>query len=192
MGKQKYVAISFDDGPSPNTMKVVKILKNNGVKATFFLVGNRIPSNLDTRTILSRGEIGNHTNTHTVMGTMTVEQVRSEIASGSAAIETIFGAKPKWFRSQGLCQSKAVKSAVQAEKANYIGGVLVGDYGKTKSNNAKDIYTRAITRARSGKVLILHDLNAPTIVALPRILKWYRQHGYKVVIISELVSKRGK
>ena len=98
----KLVALTFDDGPHPTqTPKILKILQAEHVKATFFMVGKMARYHPQAaRAVAQAGMlIGDHTEDHKLLPTMTEPQIRSEIAWGQASIRAITGVTTHWFRS---------------------------------------------------------------------------------------------
>src|SRR6201999_2484051 len=88
--KAKCVALTFDDGPSPYTDRLLQILKDNDAKATFFLIGNKVAANpAGARRIVDAGmEVGNHTWEHPNMTTIPPEAIPSQLSKASDAIRS--------------------------------------------------------------------------------------------------------
>lgn len=89
----KYIALTFDDGPNYNTNKVLDILEENNVPATFFVLGNRIKGNENIlkRMVSSKMEIGNHTFNHLLLTKYKEDKVKSEINDTSNLIFEVTG-----------------------------------------------------------------------------------------------------
>jgi len=187
----KTIALTFDDGPSRNTNKVIEILKEHDARATFFFVGKRMTSGaFDKDALLSVGEIGNHTYTHSASRpwrSLTYSRAFSEISKTNARIRKVTGQDRIWFRSMGLERNKSVNRAIKDTGVQFVGGILVKDYGSGSGNKASSITARVKKKAaRDHSILILHETNKQTIKALPGILDWYHDHGYQIVTVSEL------
>jgi peptidoglycan/xylan/chitin deacetylase (PgdA/CDA1 family) len=191
----KMVAITFDDGPSHNTAKVVDILRSHEASATFFFVGRRMTKGaFDAESLLSVGEIANHTWRHSKSHPWTrytYSQAKKEIEDTNARIRSHTGQDRIWFRSLGLARPSAVKRAITATKVKFVGGVLVSDWGKGSGNKSAAIKKRVkANAAKNHTVLILHETNSETVKALPGILDWYQSRGYQVVTVSKLMDSK--
>lgn len=189
------VAITFDDGPSRNTAKIVDILRTHEASATFFFVGKRMTrGSFDASAVLQVGEVGNHTWRHSKAHPwkkLSYSQAKQEIRDTSSRILNRTGQKCVWFRSVGLKRTKASDRAMRDSNVRFVGGVLVNDWGKGRGNKAAAIRQRVTKKAAGNHtVLILHETNNETVKALPGILDWYRRHGYQVVTVSQLMNSR--
>jgi len=100
----------------------------------------------------------------------------------------------QWARGGGLGAVIAAIIAVGAlvmGVASFVGGVLVGDWGRSSGNKSSSIKSRVTKKAwRNHSVLILHETNKETIKALPGIIDWYHSHGYRVVTVSKLMDSK--
>jgi peptidoglycan/xylan/chitin deacetylase (PgdA/CDA1 family) len=91
----------------------------------------------------------------------------------------------------GLKRSKATNRAMSDSGLQFVGGVLVQDWGKGSGNKSAAIKKRVKSQAASNHtILILHETNNETVKALPGILDWYHSRGYKVVTVSKLKSSK--
>ena len=98
---QPYIAMTFDDGPSSETTpRLLEILKQRNIKATFFLIGENAASNPDiVRRILADGhEIGNHSWTHPQLSRLSDDRVTAEINKTQDAIKEASGFTPTLLR----------------------------------------------------------------------------------------------
>jgi len=192
---RKVIALTFDDGPSRNNPKVVEILRSHDASATFFFVGKRMTKGaFDPTSLLEVGEVGNHTWKHSnshPWKKLSYAAAKKEIRDTNTRIFGRTGQKCVWFRSVGLQKSKASDRAIKSAGMRNVGGVLVEDWGRRSGNKSSAIKKRVIRKAsKSGSILILHETNKETIKALPGILDWYHDHGYKVVTVSQLKNRK--
>ena len=99
----KCIALTFDDGPSPYTDRLLQILKDNDAKATFFLIGNKVAANpAGAKRVVDAGmEIGSHTWEHPNMTTIPPEDIPAQFSKASDAIEAATGQRPKLVRTAG-------------------------------------------------------------------------------------------
>src|SRR3982074_3567076 len=109
--KYKCVALTFDDGPTPFTDRLLQILAAKGAKATFFLIGNKVA--LDpgaARRIAEAGmEVGGHTWEHPNMSTIPREDIPSQLSKANNAIAAATGQTPHLFRPAGGLSTDAVR-----------------------------------------------------------------------------------
>ena len=99
----KCIALTFDDGPSPYTGRLLQILKDNDAKATFFEIGNKVAANPEgAKSVVDAGmELGNHTWEHPNMTAIPPEDIPAQFSKASDAIEAATGQRPKLVRTAG-------------------------------------------------------------------------------------------
>lgn len=192
------VTITFDDGPDPKwTPKILDILKQRGVHATFFLIG----SNAEkypwlVRRILAEGHcIGNHTYTHGNLGVMSDKQVRLELNATQRLIETITGRSTSLFRppynadSQPSTPEELSPLAV-AEDLNYLIVLEAIDPEDWARPGAAEIVNRVRQQRHLGNIVLLHDAGgdrSQTVAALPQILDYLQERGDQIVGLDQLL-----
>ena len=183
------VVLSFDDGPLPrNSNKILDILAAECVKATFFTIGEMArlyPQGV--RRLLAEGHsIGTHSQDHPLtMNHMPIERVKQEIDDGIASAKAALGdhadALAPFFRIPGLMRADAVEEYL-AEKGIQIWSAdfPADDWRHISSQR---VYDLAISRleAKGKGILLLHDIQARTVAALPRILETLKARGYRIV-----------
>jgi peptidoglycan/xylan/chitin deacetylase (PgdA/CDA1 family) len=191
------VALTFDDGPSPNfTPLVLDVLKKYDVRATFFLVGKHVEKYPDVaRRIVEEGhEIGNHTYNHRDLVPSTSRKLKREIFRAQEAIYRVTGVYPHYFRPPRGIYSEAVRKFVVRHGFKMVLWTVSGvDWAGTPTR----VIARRILRFVSpGAIILLHDSGAllkseghsrmNTVKALeiviPKLLEW----GYRFVTVSEL------
>jgi len=181
------VVLTFDDGPiNPFTESVLKTLAEECVKATFFLVGRQAQAHPElVRAIVAAGHsIGTHSQNHPLtFDQMPLARARAEIDDGVASVTAALGeAPPPFFRIPGFLRSREVEQHLAAR-----GIVLWGtdadadDWYKTAT--PEDIVAKAIQRLEAKKrgILLLHDVQPATALALPALLKELKARGWRVV-----------
>jgi peptidoglycan/xylan/chitin deacetylase (PgdA/CDA1 family) len=182
------VVLTFDDGPLPrNSDQILQILADQCVKATFFTIGKMAkayPENV--RKLRDAGHtIGTHSWDHPLtMNRMPVERVRQQIDDGIAAVSAALGdttALAPFFRIPGLARAQDVEDyaaslGIQIWSADF----LADDWRHISSSR---VYELAINRLENyGRgILLLHDIQARTVAALPRILAEMKARGYRIV-----------
>ena len=179
----KYIALTFDDGPNYNTNKVLDILEENNVPATFFVLGNRIKGNENIlkRMVSSKMEIGNHTFNHLLLTKYKEDKVESEINNTSNLIFDVTGKYPTLFRpSYGSC-NKMIKRIVDTP-------IIIWDIDTLdwKYHNSRRISSRVINKVKDGDIVLMHDIYSATANALEIIIPSLKSKGYTFVTVSDL------
>jgi peptidoglycan/xylan/chitin deacetylase (PgdA/CDA1 family) len=192
----KEVVLTFDDGPlPPYSSQILDILAAQCVKATYFLVGEMaraFPAMV--RRIYEEGHtIGTHSEDHpTRFGQLPVEKMRQEIDWGISDVSAALG-DPKYlapfFRIPGLARSDLVESELAARGLIVFSSDTVADDWHHRIG-AKGIIAAAMQRLEAhGKgVLLLHDIHAKTVAALPGLLKELKDKGFHIVQVVPAAS----
>ena len=197
--KQKIVALTFDDGPSPEwTPKILDELKKANIKATFFMIGHHVKKYPEVaRRVAAEGHtIGNHTYAHSVILYYTPEEVEEEIKYTELIIKEVTGQKTKFFRPPKAWIMHTMKDTVKAMGYEVI----------LWSLNSKDWVTfnhRYIVKllslqVRNGDILLFHDSGnvlstegadrSQTVAAIPLLAKKLRKKGFEFVTIDLLLE----
>jgi len=188
----KYVALTFDDGPSPAvTPLILEILKQNGAKATFFMIGNRVQNYPEiAKQVANEGhEIGNHTGSHPNLTKLSEAQIWQEIVGNSQLIEGVIGRSPTCFRPPyGVYNPIVEKVAFEHHVPIVLWSVDSLDW---KNRNPEGVNTRVEETVTPGSIVLLHDIHQSTAEALPALMTGLRNQGYQFVTISELISLQG-
>jgi len=182
------VVLTFDDGPlPPYSSRVLDVLAEHCVKATYFIIGRMARGYPDLlKRIRAEGHtIGNHSQNHTLgFDKMPIEAVQGEIEQGAASIAAALGERrppSPFFRIPGLLRAKEVENYLQSRGlATWSADVVADDW---KHINASEVVRRAVTRLdeRGKGVLLLHDIQPATALALPELLRELKAKGYRVV-----------
>jgi len=191
------VVLTFDDGPVPRyTSRILETLASECVKATFFMVGQMArayPSMV--RRVHDEGHtVANHTQNHPIRK-MSVDQAAREIEEGFASLREAIGdsqAVSPFFRIPGLMRQKSVEQYLAAHgDMTWSADFLADDWTRIKNS---EVARRAISRieARGKGILLLHDIHARTVLALPEILNELKSRGYKIVHVVPATADRPK
>lgn len=184
------VVITFDDGPiPPSTTRILGILKENCVKATYFLVGemaDAYPSLV--RKIYNDGHtVGTHSQHHPLgFDRIGNDRMEREVDKGIAAVKAAVGdprAVSPFFRIPGLARSKRIETFLALQSLAVWSADEVADDWHV-GISAESIVRRAIRRIEANNhrgVLLLHDIHATTARALPSLLKELKSRGYHIV-----------
>jgi peptidoglycan/xylan/chitin deacetylase (PgdA/CDA1 family) len=189
--KVKCVALTFDDGPSPYTDRLLQILRDNDAKATFFMIGNKVAANpAGAKRVADAGmEIGNHTWEHPNMTTIPPEEIPSQLSKASDAITAATGQTPKLFRTAGgLINDNVLAAAKQQGLADINWDVIPFDW-MNDSNTAATRYM-LMTQVKPGSVVLFHDTYSSTVDVVYQSIPVLKANGYHMVTVSQLLGPR--
>jgi peptidoglycan/xylan/chitin deacetylase (PgdA/CDA1 family) len=187
---QPYIAMTFDDGPSSaNTPRLLEILKQRNIKATFFLIGQNAASNPDiVRRILADGhEIGNHSWTHPQLSKLPDDRVTTEINKTQDAIKDASGFTPTLLRPP----YGAITARQREWIENQFGLSIIlwsVDPFDWKRPGASVITQRILSQVRPGAIILSHDIHKQTVDAMPATLDSLIAKGYKFVTVTQLIG----
>jgi peptidoglycan-N-acetylglucosamine deacetylase len=187
---QPYIAMTFDDGPSAeNTPRLLEMLKQRNIKATFFLIGQNVVSNPDlVRRILAEGhEIGNHSWTHPQLSKLSDDRVTAEITQTQDAIKNASGFTPTLLRPPyGAITARQREWIENRFGLNII--LWSVDPFDWKRPGASVITQRILSQARPGAIILSHDIHKQTVDAMPATLDALIAKGYKFATVSQLIA----
>ena len=187
----KYVAITFDEGPSSYTSQIVDILKEKGVKATFFLSGDAVEANAAAaKTLADAGmELGSNSYSDTDLSKMSGDELRQQIQRGFDAIKSATGedvhllrAPYATFSLENWAETMDMLSAVVSWNVDSGDWLLPG---------ANQIVEDVCGSVRSGNIILLTDNAATgeqTVEALPALIDRLQDEGYTLVTLSDLIA----
>lgn len=192
--EERVVALTFDDGPSPwHTPKVLAVLDQHKVKATFFMMGRnveRYPA--VARDVVRRGhEIGNHSYSHPKLVLMSPRRVRDEIERTDTLLRDIGATGDIHFRPPHASKFIVLPYVlVQMKKLSVMGDVSADEWRQRPAA----VMTESILRhVRPGSIIGLHDpAGAEMLRTLQDILPALAAQGYRFETVSELVRRRGR
>lgn len=190
--ERKLVALTFDDGPHPEyTAKILKILYENDVRATFFVVGSnaeRYPGLVRAEYDLGN-EIGNHTYSHRVCVKDSDRMISDEIKNADKIISDITGEVPTLFRPpEGKIGGMSHDLYKSLGKRIILWDVDTRDWAHTPVDK---IVKNVKENVRNGSVILFHDFvkpPSPTPESLGIIIPYLRENGYEFVTVSELLE----
>ena len=186
---KKLVALTFDDGPSPlTTPKLLDVLKQKHVPATFFVLGNRALDNPDVvKRALDEGhEIASHTMRHQNLIRISAEAAKNDINEAKSAIKSIIGKTPAYTRPPyGNFDSNIIKSA---GTPIILWSVDTEDW---RSKNVDSIISTALDEVHDGAIILMHDIYPTSVEAVPKLIDAIREKGYEFASFSEISKIRG-
>jgi peptidoglycan/xylan/chitin deacetylase (PgdA/CDA1 family) len=191
------VVLTFDDGPLPhNSNQVLDILASQCVKATFFTIGRMAEAFPEgVRKLRDAGHsIGTHTQNHPLsMNRMPVERARQEIDDGIASVKAALGddaALTPFFRIPGLSRTEGVEDYLASQGIQtWSADFLADDWRHISSSRVYDLAMKRLEETGRG-ILLLHDIQARTVAALPRILHELKARGYRIVHVVPATSEQ--
>lgn len=191
------IALTFDDGPAdPHTLKILDILGEHKVKATFFMTGRNVKNlPMIARRVAEEGHIiGNHTYNHRGQSLATPSMANTEIKQTENIIRETTSVSTKFFRPPyGRTNRWALR---QAEKLEYIICLWSINAGDGLGTNWRRIEKKVISESEDGAIVLMHDggrfsnqhSKKPTVLALPGIISSLKESGYQLVTLTELLE----
>ena len=193
------VALTFDDGPSYlYTEKILDILKNYHIKASFFLIGAKMIEYPDIvrRINLEGHSLGNHTYNHARLDKYIDQRVDEEIAETNRVYENILGFAPKYFRPPGGRINKTVLATVEHYGLVPIGWSINANDFLYTDQQVDDVYINKKTASilnllekglKPGAIILMHNGNEISVSALPKIIEFIKSKGYQFTTLSQII-----
>ncbi len=185
----RQVALTFDDGPDQNTLKIIEILDRYKAKGTFFCIGKQVDQHPEILKLLHKKGyvIGNHTYTHSqFIDIYSTEKFILEIEDTDNTIRKYIGKTPQLFRPPYGITNPNIARAVKKTGHRVIG------WNKrsfdTTIPSEKLILAKITKNLKSGDILLLHDTKMITNAVLEQLLLFLQKNNYKTVTIDELFS----
>ncbi|MEU9215931.1 polysaccharide deacetylase family protein [Streptomyces sp. NPDC048376] len=185
----KCIALTFDAGPSENSARLLDILKEKQVPATFFLLGKR---HIDTypelvRRMAAEGhEVASHTWTHKILTDAEPDEIRDELERPNKEIERLTGKRPTLMRPpQGRTDDTVHDISRELGLAEVLWTVTAKDY---KTNDSDLITERVLDQSSRDGIILLHDIYDGTVPAVPGIIDALKKRGYVFVTVPQLMA----
>jgi peptidoglycan-N-acetylglucosamine deacetylase len=186
------IALTFDDGPNPPyTTQILSILQRYNVKATFFCVGQQVQAYpWAVQQEHAAGHlIGNHTWGHPFMPQLSEPSVIWQLSTTQDIIEHTTGVRPTFFRPPyGAFNALTLKYVNYFALTTFLWNVDPSDWSMPGVNA---IVQRVLYQAGNGSIILLHDGGGnrwQTVAALPLIITWFQQHGFRFVTLQQLID----
>ncbi|MDR1788198.1 MAG: polysaccharide deacetylase family protein [Treponema sp.] len=206
----KYMALTYDDGPSAYSQQLMDALAAKQAKATFFIIGKKIVDGGETMKAVVRAmrdngcELGNHTYNHkdsAGMNALTQAEMEKELDDCDAAIYAATNAdghpvKPRFSRSSNVVHTNNVKAACAVKGYPLIAGQSTQDYnGGANAGSAQAIANAQINNDKPWQIALSHDpASGPSefmLAAVPLMIDGLRAKGYYFLTLSELEIMAG-
>lgn len=181
---KKYIAFTFDDGPSKYTKELLKTLELNNSTATFFMLGNKMKYNEDIVKEIneSNSEVGSHTYSHKNLENLSSKEILNEINSPAILFKEITGNEIKYIRPPYGNYNDTVIST------NYPIVLWNIDPKDWLVKDSSKVYNSVLKHACDGCIVLMHDLYPTTIEAVKMLIPKLNSMGYEVVSISDLAK----
>ncbi|GGT37469.1 polysaccharide deacetylase family protein [Nonomuraea spiralis] len=184
--RTKCVALTFDDGPGPQTGRLLDLLAAEKARATFFTIGtNAVAQPGLLRRMSAEGHlVGNHSWSHRDLSKQPTSKIADSFGRTEDAVRAAIGQEPALARPPYGAISKDVRDVARDLDLSLVGwDVNSRDEPGAKSSEIAD---RVLEKAHPGAIVLLHDTNRATIDAIPSILRELRGKGYTFVTVPEL------
>ena len=183
--KGKLIALTYDDGPSIYTPSILSTLESYDSVATFFVVGSRVStySSYMKQAYDMGCEIGNHTYNHTILTSVSVSTINSEISKTNSAVKKVIGVSPVVMRPPGGGYNDTVKANVGMPLI--LWSIDTRDWA---TRNASSTYSAIAGKVSSGDIVLMHDLYEATAEASKKVIPYLVENGFQLVTVSELAA----
>jgi len=186
--KRKRIAIGFDDGPSDDTLEVLRVLRRYDSHATFFEIGQEVPGRaaIMKRVLAEGSEIGNHSLHHEI------DPSSASLHETNRLIRRATGFRPCDFRPPDGRVNSALLNRAHAEHLVTIDWDV--DPRDWANPGVSAIVSNVIHNAHNGSIVVMHDgpsgARGETIAALPAIISHFRHRGYQFVTVADLLGHK--
>ncbi len=191
--EKNFVALTFDDGPSPDTLEILDVLRRENVKATFFLIGREVEKypEIARQIVKENHEIGNHSYSHPIYLFRSPSETRRELELTQEIIKRTIGVEPKIARPPCGVRSPAYFAATRELGLQTVQWSDTGfDWEK---NSARQIAENVLKTVQGDSIVLLHDGDSSgknnrraTAEAVPLILRGLREKGLRVAPLARL------
>ena len=185
-----YVALTFDDGPSATlTPRLLDILKEKGVKVTFFVLGQCVETSPDVlaRAVAEGHEIGNHSYDHKQFTRIGAAGIAAQVDRTNAAIEAAIGKKPAVVRPPYGATNAAINKRLNEE---FGLKVIMWDVDPLdwKIRKSDRVTEQILKNTKAGSIVLSHDIHPTTIQSVANTIDGLKAKGFQFVTVSELLA----
>uniref|UniRef100_UPI001112DD3B polysaccharide deacetylase family protein n=1 Tax=Cellulosimicrobium cellulans TaxID=1710 RepID=UPI001112DD3B len=181
---ERCVALTFDDGPTAETDRLLQILAEKRVTATFFMIGRNVAARPGTaRAVVEGGHLAaNHTWDHPRLTTLGDAAVRDQLERTQAAIRDATGTTPTFLRPPyGDVDDRVRSVATRAGLQVVLWDLDTEDW---RTRDTEETRRRVVEGATPGSVVLLHDIHASSVDAVPGMIDDLRAQGYRLVTVD--------
>lgn len=184
------IALTFDDGPSEHTTRILNSLQLNGGRVSFFVMGNRVEEYRSKifRATQMGSEVICHAWTHEHLIELPKKDIRRQIFNTKKAIAAVTGTVIPLFRPPyGEYDEKVEKVAKRFGLSMVCWSLDSKDY---ESRDADKIYTTIMNQAQDGDIVLCHDIYDTTAEAMSRVIPDLEARGFELVTVTELLRAK--
>lgn len=181
----KIVALTFDDGPSKYTEKILDVLKKYDACGTFFVIGNKVDFYDETlnRMLKEGNEIGNHSYSHKWLNRLSEQEFKDELNKTQTEVKKATGFTPRLFRPTYGGYSDRLK-----QYTDLIFVLWDVDSSDWKVKNTDKILKNVLPNVKDGSIVLMHDNHKYAADAIEEVVKSLKEKGYQFVTVSELLE----
>jgi peptidoglycan/xylan/chitin deacetylase (PgdA/CDA1 family) len=191
------VALTFDDGPGPDTERILDVLAQHQVRATFFMIGSHVERFPQTakRIVAGGHEIGNHSYSHPIYLYRSAGETRRQLERTQAVIAATTGISPRLARPPCGVRTPAYFRAARRLGLRTVQWDVAGFDWKRRTG--RQIARDVLRKARTGSIVLLHDGDSErkhdrqeTVAALPLIIEGLHARGLRIVPLTQLLGEK--
>lgn len=184
------VALTFDDGPAVHTEDILKILKENEARATFFVCGNNSSAYPEIlKQMVDMGcQIGNHTMYHSRLTEQSDDEMSADIEDLNDIVEQATGVRPKLIRPP----YGEIDRRVRSNLSSYAFIMWNLDPQDWLYRDAKKVSKHILAEVKDGDIILAHDIHDSTAEAAKKFIPKLREKGFQLVTIDELFYYKGE
>lgn len=191
--KEKQLVLTFDDGPGINTNAIMKILKRNGVTATFFINGiNIVRENRwdDIAKLANAGNIiGSHTFSHPALEKLSDFDVNRELSDNELIIRYILNKRPVFFRPPYFSYDDRILKITETYGYMTIGATLESlDWSTMNSDAIYNVFVENLKNTTRSFIALQHEQVIQSVEVLDKIIKYIKSTGYSIVSLSDCLG----
>ena len=186
---EKIIYLTFDEGYEAGyTPKILESLKNNDVKATFFITAHFVNTQPElVKQIIDEGHIvGNHTVNHKSMPTLSEEEIKKEVMELHTVIYQKFGYDMKYIRPpKGEFSEKSIISTNNLGYKTVMWSFAYEDWNEDKQPNEESSKKKIIENLHNGEIMLLHGNSKTNTNILDSVIKEAKNMGYEFKSLDE-------
>ena len=186
--EKKLIALTFDDGPSKYTYKLLDILKDKNAKATFFLIGDNIKHHKEILKEIYQNdnEIGIHSYVHKLFTRITDEEIHEQIELTKSEILDIVDCPINLIRVPYGSLSDRVLNVIQNENLTSVLWDI--DSLDWKLRNKDKVYNYVLKKIKGNQIILMHDTYKTSIEAVEKLINILNEKGYTFITVSEFIK----
>ena len=187
--QKKYIYLTFDNGYEAGyTGKILEVLKNNDVKATFFITAHYLNTSADlVKQMIDEGHIvGNHTVNHKSMPSLNDEEIKKEVMELHQAVYAKFQYEMKYIRPpKGEYSENTLNVTNSLGYKNVMWSFAYEDWDEKKQPDEQKAKEKILKNLHNGEIVLLHSTSKTNTNILDDVIKSIRAQGYEIKSLDE-------